>query len=369
MIQILDLKQQYLSLEKEIDKAVKEVLLSTNFIGGTHVETLEKEIAEFCNVKHGVALNSGTDALFLALRACGIKAGDEIITTPFTFIATTETIGAIGANPVFIDIDPRTYNIDVEKIEEKITSKTKAIMPVHLFGQAARMDRIMEIAKKHNLFVIEDCAQSINASFKGQKTGSIGDMGCFSFFPSKNLGAYGDGGMLISNNSELSDKAKVIRQHGSRVKYYHEELGVNSRLDAIQAAILRIKLPHLNKWTENRRNIAKKYTEKLNDLKEHLTTPFDIEESYSVYHQYTLSIHNGKRDELQNYLKDNGIQTMIYYPVPLHLQEVHANLGYKEGDFPNSEKAAKEVLSLPMFPELTEEQQNLIVEKIYSFFK
>lgn len=368
MIPILDLKKQYLSLEKEIDQAIKEVLTSTMFIGGDKVSNLEKKVAEFCNVEYGVALNSGTDALFLAMRACGIKEGDEIITTPFTFIATTETIGAIGANPVFIDIDPQTYNIDVNQIESKITSKTKAILPVHLFGQSAQMDKIMEIAKKHNLRVIEDCAQSIGAEFNGQKTGSIGDMGCFSFFPSKNLGAYGDGGMLVSHNKDLAEKAKVISQHGARVKYYHDELGVNSRLDAIQAAILNVKLPHLNTWTNNRREIAKGYTQKLSDLKT-ITTPYDIKESYSVYHQYTIRVHDGKRDELQNYLKEQGVQTMIYYPVPLHLQKVHANLGYKEGDFPHSEKAAKEVLSLPMFPELTMEQQDFIVEKIYQFYK
>lgn len=369
MIQILDLKKQYLALEKDIDKAIKEVLIATNFVGGEQILKLEKDIAEYCGVSTGVALNSGTDALYLALRACDIQPSDEIITTPFTFIATTETIGAIGANPVFIDIDPKTYNIDVSKIEEKITSKTKAIMPVHLFGQSVQMDKVMEIAKKHNLFVIEDCAQSIGSSFNGQKTGSIGDMGCFSFFPSKNLGAYGDGGMLISKNQELAEKARVIRQHGSKIKYYHEELGVNSRLDTIQAAILGVKFPYLGEWTESRRKVASGYSQKLAELKEHLTTPFDIPESYSVYHQYTIRVHNGKRNDLQNYLKDNEIQTMIYYPVPLHMQKVHANLGYKQGDFPHSEKAAQEVLSLPMFPELTSEQQDFIVEKIYSFFK
>lgn len=368
MIPILDLKTQYLSLEKEIDAAIKEVLLATNFIGGEQVGNLEKKIAEYCNVGYGVALNSGTDALYLAMRACDIKEGDEIITTPFTFIATTETIGAIGAKPVFVDIDPKTYNIDVNAIEAKITSKTKAILPVHLFGQSSQMDKIMELAKKYNLRVIEDCAQSIGSEFNGQKTGSIGDIGCFSFFPSKNLGAYGDGGMLISNDKDLAEKAKVIRQHGARVKYYHEELGVNSRLDTIQAAILHVKLPYLDKWSENRRNIAKAYSQKLSDLKT-ITTPHDIEESHSVYHQYTIRVHDGKRNELQNYLKEQGVQTMIYYPVPLHIQKVHANLGYKEGDFPISEKAANEVLSLPMFPELTNEQQDLIVEKVYQFYK
>ena len=363
MIPILDLKRQYLSLETEIDKAIKEVLLATNFINGEQVVKLEKDIAEYCGSTYGVGLNSGTDALLLALRACGIKKGEEVITTPFTFIATTEVIELLELKPVFVDIDLDTFNIDVNKIEEKITKNTKVIMPVHLFGQTCNMDKIMELAKKYDLRVIEDCAQAIGAKYRDKKAGTIGDIGCYSFFPSKNLGAYGDGGMLVTDNKELADKSRVLRQHGARVKYYHEELGLNSRLDTIQAAILSVKLPHLDSWTENRRRIAKAYNEAFAGL-EKIVTPKDIEESYSVYHQYTIRVLNGKRDELQAVLKDKGIQTMIYYPVPLHVQKVHAHLGYQEGDFPNSELAAKEVLSLPISPELTQEEHDFIIKTV-----
>lgn len=363
MIPILDLKRQYLSLETEIDKAIKEVLLATNFINGEPVVQLEKDIAKYCGSTYGVGLNSGTDALLLALRACGIKKGEEVITTPFTFIATTEVIELLELKPVFVDIDLDTFNIDVNKIEEKITKNTKVIMPVHLFGQTCNMDKIMELAKKYDLRVIEDCAQAIGAKYRDKKAGTIGDIGCYSFFPSKNLGAYGDGGMLVTDNKELADKSRVLRQHGARVKYYHEELGLNSRLDTIQAAILNVKLPHLDSWTENRRRIAKAYNEAFAGL-EKIVTPKDIEESYSVYHQYTIRVLNGKRDELQAVLKDKGIQTMIYYPVPLHVQKVHAHLGYQEGDFPNSELAAKEVLSLPISPELTQEEHDFIIKTV-----
>jgi dTDP-4-amino-4,6-dideoxygalactose transaminase len=363
MIPILDLKRQYLALETEIDKAIKDVLLSTNFIGGKQVTDIEEGVARYCNSKYAVGLNSGTDALLLALRALNIGSGDEIITTPFTFIATTEVIELIGAKPVFIDIDPETFNIDVNKIEEKITAKTRAIMPVHVFGQVCEMDKITELAKKHNLKIIEDCAQAIGAGYKDKKAGTIGDIGCFSFFPSKNLGAYGDGGMLISDNAELADKARVLRQHGAKVKYYHEEVGINSRLDTIQAAILNVKLPHLDQWTEQRRAIASRYNEAFAD-NQLIKTVKDISDSYSVYHQYTVRILNNQRNELQAKLKDNGIQTMIYYPVPLHLQKIHKHLGYKDGDFPHSEQAANEVLSLPIFPELTAEEQNIVIETV-----
>lgn len=363
MIPILDLKKQYLELETEIDKAIKDVLLSTNFIQGAPVAQLEENISKYCNSNYSVALNSGTDALLLALKSCGIYKDDEVITTPFTFIATTETIELIGAKPIFIDINEDTFNIDVSKIEEKITSRTKAILPVHLFGQSCEMAVILELAKKYNLKVIEDCAQSIGAKYKGQKVGSIGDIGCFSFFPSKNLGAYGDAGMLISNSQEFSEKARMLRQHGARVKYYHEVLGFNSRLDTIQAAILNVKLKYLDQWNERRRDIANKYNESFMGT-DGIKTPKDINDSYSVFHQYTVRILNNKRDELQKKLKEKGIQSMIYYPVPLHLQKIHEHLGYKEGNFPNSEKASKEVLSLPIFPELTENEQNFIIKTV-----
>jgi dTDP-4-amino-4,6-dideoxygalactose transaminase len=361
MIPILDLKRQYLSLENEIDQAVKEVLLSTYFINGKAVTELEENIARYCLSNYAVGLNSGTDALLLALRSLGIGPGDEVITTPFTFIATTEVIELIRAKPVFSDIIPGTFNIDPEQIEAKITPKTRAIMPVHLFGQVCEMAEILSIAQKYNLKVIEDCAQALGAVYsKEKKAGTMGDIGCFSFFPSKNLGACGDAGMLISDNAALAEKARVLGQHGAKVKYYHEEVGINSRLDTIQAAILNVKLPFLDKWTQQRRAIAFKYTEAFNGL-ESVRAPQDSKNSWSVYHQYTIRVLNNQRGALQQKLKDKGIQTMIYYPVPLHRQKIHAHLGYREGDFPHSEQAAKEVLSLPIFPELTGEEQDFII--------
>ncbi|MBC7475803.1 MAG: DegT/DnrJ/EryC1/StrS family aminotransferase, partial [Candidatus Sericytochromatia bacterium] len=274
--------------------------------------------------------------------------------------ATTVTIAALGANPVFIDINPDTYNNHVNKIQEKITDKTKAIMPVHLFGQPAEMNKIMELSQKYNLKVIEDCAQSIGAEYHGKKAGSIGDIGCYSFFPSKNLGAYGDGGMLTSNNFGFAEKARILRQHGAKIKYYHDELGVNSRLDTLQAAILNVKSKYLPEWQEKRRSIAYKYNKELANI-EYIVTPKEIDNCYSVYHQYTIRLVGKNRNQIQEQLKDNGVQTMIYYPVPLHLQKIHQSLGYKLGDFPESEKASNEVLSLPIFPELTEEEQNKVI--------
>ncbi len=367
MIPILDLKRQYLNLEAEIDQAIKDVLLSANFINGKPVSELEKNIAEYCSVNYAVGLNSGTDALLLALKSCGIEKGDEIITTPFTFISTTEVIEQIGAIPVFVDINAETFNINVAKIEERISSKTKAVLPVHLFGQACEMDEILAIAKKYNLKVIEDCAQAIGAKYKGQKVGSISDIGCFSFFPSKNLGAYGDAGMMISNSQEYSEKVRILSQHGSKLKYHYELLGINSRLDTIQAAILNVKLKYLDSWTEKRRKIAETYTQAFSKF-DSIVTPKNLENAFHVYHQYTIRVLNG-RDDLQMFLHEKGIQTMIYYPVPLHLQKIHQHLGYKEGDFPNAEKAAKEVLSLPVFPELTIEEQSYIINTIKGYFK
>jgi dTDP-4-amino-4,6-dideoxygalactose transaminase len=353
MIPILDLTQQYQQLQTRIDKAVLDVLSSGSYILGKNVQALEKEVAEYSDAARGVGLANGTDALHLALRALDIGAGDEVITVAFTFMATAGAIGLVGAKPVFVDVDPKTYNIDVNKIVEKITPKTKAIIPVHLYGQPADMTPIIEIAKKYNLFVIEDCAQAIGASYKGKRVGSFGDIGCFSFFPTKNLGAFGDGGMVTTNGNYLADRIIALRNHGGKIRYYHDELGMNSRLDEIQAAILRIKLEHLDKWNSRRREIAYKYNELLKDVDE-VITPKELSGTDCVYHQYTIQVP--QRDEVSESLKESSVMAMIYYPVPLHLQEVHKYLGIKEGSLPVTETLSKKVISLPIFPELTEEQ-------------
>lgn len=360
MIPILDLKEQYHSLRPQMLRAIEDVLEGGAFINGPNVKALESEVAAYAGAAHGVALNSGTDALHLALRALDIGPGDEVITTPFTFVATTEAIGIVGATPVFVDIDPRTFNMDPELIEAAITPRTRAILPVHLYGHPAPMDRIMEIARKHKLYVIEDCAQAIGATFEGKFVGTIGDFGAFSFFPSKNLGAYGDGGMLLTNDAALADRARSLRGHGGRVKYYHEELGVNSRLDELQAAILRVKLPHLESWIANRRAVAKRYNEAFASAG--LTVPGDPAQGRHVYHQYTLRVED--RERVQEELRAAGVQTMVYYPVPLHMQKVHAMLGQGEGSFPHSERAAREVISIPMFPELSPEVQDRVIEAV-----
>jgi len=382
-IEFLDLKKQYKSIKKEVDLAIKRVLESGRFIGGEEVEEFEKEIAKFCGVKYAVSVNSGTDALFLSLKALGIGPGDEVITTPFTFIATAEVIAACGAKPIFVDINPKTFNIDPEKITYKLSKlsklKVKAILPVHLFGQMADMPEIMRIARKYKLKVIEDAAQAIGAEInlksqnsklktKVMKAGSIGDCGCFSFFPSKNLGAYGDGGMVITNNKKLADKIRLLKNHGSspKNKYKNLILGINSRLDAIQAAILRVKLKYLSKWNKKRREKADYYSKNLKGVGD-IVTPFIVPNQTHIFHQYT--IRTRKRNELASYLKKQGIPTMIYYPLPLHLQPAFKYLGYKKGDFPESEKAAKEVLSLPIYPELKKEEQDYIIQKIKEFFK
>ena len=361
MIPILDLTKQYAQIQAEVEKTVLEVLKSGQYIVGKHNKALEQELAEYCGVKRAIALNSGTDALHLALRALDIGAGDEVITTAFTFVATTEAIGIVGAIPVFADIDPNTFNMDVKEIEKKITPKTKAIMPVHLYGQPADMVEIMKIAKKYNLYVIEDCCQAIGAELNGQKVGSFGDVGCFSFFPTKNLGAFGDGGLATTNSDFIADRMLALRNHGGAVRYYHDEIGVNSRLDEIQAAILRIKLNYIDEWNSARRDHAKTY----NDLfagHPDIVTPSELSDTYCVYHQYTIEIPN--RDAVHKYLQENGVGAMLYYPVPLHLQKVHEHLGGKLGDLPVTEDKTTKVLSLPMFPELTEEQQKTVVDTL-----
>jgi dTDP-4-amino-4,6-dideoxygalactose transaminase len=375
MIKFLDLTAQYRSVKKEIDRAIKKVLESGQFIGGKEVENFEKEIAKFCGVKYAISLKSGTDALFLSLKALGIGPGDEVITTPFTFIATAEVIANLGAKPVFIDIDPRTFNIDPQQLAyqlNKLTKlgklKVKAIVPVHLFGQMTDMDEIMKIAKKYKLFVVEDAAQAIGAEYRGRKAGSFGDVGCFSFFPSKNLGAFGDGGMVVTNNKKLAEKIQLLRNHGSspKNKYLNLILGTNSRLDAIQAAILRVKLKYLKKWIKKTQEIANYYNQSLKGVGD-IKVPEILSDRTHTFHQYT--IRTRYRDKLKKYLEKNGIPTMIYYPIPLHLQPVFKYLGYKKGDFLEAEKVSKEVLSLPIYPELSKKEQEFIVKKIKEFFK
>ena len=361
MIPMLDLTVQYRALKPEIDAAVAEVFEHGHFINGPHVQAFEAEIAAYLNIPYAVALNSGTDALHLALRALDIGPGDEVITTPFTFAATTEAIGIVGATPVFADIDPRTFAIDPQQVERLIGPRTKAVLPVHLYGTPAAMGEIMAIAQRCGVAVIEDCAQSIGAKVGGEATGTIGDIGCFSFFPSKNLGAYGDGGMLVTRSERIAARVRALRAHGGAVKYHHEELGVNSRLDEVQAAILRVKLPHLDDWNAQRRTIAQRYTEQLQHVPG-LDTPSCAPASLPVYHQYTVRVD--QRDALRKLLGDVGIQTMVYYPMPLHLQPVHAHLGLGPGVFPHAERAAAEVLSLPIYPELDVLDQERVIAAI-----
>ena len=359
-IPLVDLKRQYLSIKKEIDGAIQEVIDKSAFIMGENVQGFENEFAKFCRVKYGVGTSSGTTALHLALVACGVKQSDEVITVPYTFIATTEAISQTGAKVVFVDIEDKSYNMDSEKIEQAITQKTKAVIPVHLFGQPADMDKIMKIAKKHKLIVIEDACQAHGAEYKGKKVGGLGDIACFSFYPGKNLGAYGDAGMVVTDNKELAEKMRLLRNHGYQEKYYHQVEGYNYRMDAIQAAILRVKLRHLEEWTEKRRRNAKLYDELLKGRG--VKAPREMEYAKHVYHLYVIGIE--KREELHLRLKENGIAAAIHYPLPLHLQQAYRHLGYKKGDFPISEACSERLLSLPMFPELTEEEIERIVDII-----
>ena len=363
MIPILDLTEQYRSLKPEMDAAVASVMASGHFIQGPQCRLLEKELAAYIGVPHALGLNSGTDALHLALRALDIGPGDEVITIPFTFVATTEAVGIVGATPAFVDIEPDSFNMDPAALDAAITPRTKAVIPVHLYGNPADMDAIMAVARRRGVAVIEDCAQSIGARIGSVMTGAIGDMGCFSFFPTKNLGAYGDAGMLATNSPALAQRVTNLRAHGARVKYYHEELGVNSRLDEIQAAVLRVKFPHLEEWIERRRAIAARYTEAFASVP-NVVTPREYPGRRHVYHQYTLRVRN--RDAVRDRLQAAGVQTMIYYPVPLHLQEVHKDRGQGAGSFPESERAAAQALSIPIFPELTTAQQDQVIAAVRS---
>ncbi len=366
-VKMLDLSEQYSNMRDEMLQTIDEVIGSSQFILGSHVKKLENDIAQFSNVSNGIGVGNGSDAIHIALQAAGIKEGDEVITTPFTFFATAGSIVRAGAVPVFVDIDPITFNIDPEKIEDAITNKTKAIIPVHLYGQMADMDKIAVIAQKYELAIIEDAAQAIGAEYNGKKPGEIGTAATYSFFPTKNLGAYGDGGMIVTSDDSVAEKSRVIRVHGSKPKYYHHVLGYNSRLDEIQAAILNVKFKKLPDFGKQRRERASFYSQGLKGISNFVTTPVEKEGNYHVFHQYTLRV--SKRDELQQFLKENGIDSMIYYPMPLHVQPVFENLGYKKGDFPLAEKAAEEALSLPMYPELKQEDQTYVIEKIIEFYK
>ena len=389
-IPLIDLKAQYESLAKELNEATLEILSSANYIMGKTVLDFEKKFANYIGVKHAISVGNGTDALVLALKAMGIGKGDEVITTPFTFFATAEAISAVGATPVFVDVEKETFNIDVTKIEEKINSNTKAIMPVHIFGQSADMDEINEIAKKYNLKVIEDACQAIGGKYKGRNIGSLGDVACFSFFPTKNLGCAGDGGMIVTDNDEIATIARALRTHGSGengqkaynllnsieeevqtvegandtvynpLKYYNYLIGYNTRLDAIQAAILNVKINEIDNWNAKRREIVSIYNEALqnNDL----VTPIAKDYNEHVYHMYILQSEN--REEIISKLKEAGIATGVYYPVPLHLQKVYKDLGYKEGDMPVAEYLSHRTFAIPVYPELTKEQVDYIISKI-----
>ncbi len=358
-----DAKSQYHTLAPELIKVVSSVMADGRYIMGPQVKCFETQFASYLDCAAVISCNSGTDALHLALRALNIGAGDEILTTPFTFIATTEAIEIVGATPVFVDVDLETYNIDPRQIESKITERTKAILPVHLYGRPCDMSAIMAIARKYNLKVIEDCAQATGAVWEGQKVGTIGDVGCFSFFPTKNLGCFGDGGAIATNDPEIADRVEYLRRHGGKVKYQHEELGLNSRLDTIQAAILSVKLPYLEQWNTARKAIAYYYLEHLTSIPG-IVLPTVVANGTSVWNQFTIRVLDGQRDRFQQQLHQKGISTMVYYPMPLHLQKVHSHLNYPLGSLPNSEQLSTEVLSLPMFPELSLFEQQIIVEAI-----
>jgi dTDP-4-amino-4,6-dideoxygalactose transaminase len=367
-IPMLDLRAQYQTLKPELDAAVMGVVESMQYINGPDVEAMEKEIAEYCQANHCIGVSSGSDALLVSLMALDIGWGDEVITTPYTFFATAGAIVRVGAKPVFVDIDPVTFNIDPRGIAAKITPRTRAIMPVHLFGQCAEMDPILDLAKKHKLAVIEDAAQAIGSEYKGRRAGSMGTVGCYSFFPSKNLGCMGDGGAVVTQDKTLADKLRLLRGHGSHPKYYHKVVGGNFRLDSIHAAVLRVKLKHLDTWSQARQQGAAFYTATLAKygLSRLVEAP-KILQSRHIFNQYVIRCAD--RDNVREFLKKDKITTEVYYPVPMHLQECFENLGHKVGDFPESERAALESLALPMYPELPNAQRERVVRCLAAFFE
>lgn len=360
MIPLVDLTVQYQSIQSEIDNAIHQVLKSGHFILGPNVAAFEQEVATYLGVKHSIGVASGTDALVIALRALGIGSGDEVILPAYTFFATAGAIMLVGAHPVFVDVYPDTYCLNIQDVVNRITPKTKAIIPVHLYGSPADMSPLMEIANEHDIKVIEDNAQAFGAEYQGKKTGSIGHLGCLSFFPTKNLGGYGDGGMVVTNDDELATRLRALRTHGWKKKYYPEVLGYNSRLDELQAAILRVKLHHVDAWNEQRRRIAYLYTDKLSKLG--IVTPGDAQHTRHVYHLYTVRFK--QRDQIKNALKTNGIASDIYYPCPPHLADPCRSLGYQIGDFPFADAASREVLSIPLYPEMSDEQVSFVIETI-----
>ena len=366
-IPFVDLKAQYESIKPEIDKAISDVISKTAFVGGPFLKSFEEAFAGFCGVKHCVGVGNGTDAIYIALRALGIGPGDEVITVANSFIATSEAITMTGAKVVFVDINPQTYNLDATKLEQKVTPKTKAIVPVHLYGQPADMDPILAIAKKHNLKIVEDAAQAHGAEYKGRKIGSIGDMASFSFYPGKNLGAYGDGGAILTNDDELGEKARMIANHGRLDKYNHKLEGVNSRLDGLQAAVLGVKLRHLPEWSEARRRNAYLYNEYLKDSG--VVTPVEIPDVKAVYHLYVVRVQDGKREKFQEALKSHGISTGVHYPIALPNLLAYEYLRHGESDFAEATKASNEIVSLPMFPELTEAQIKYVADHIAQYMQ
>jgi dTDP-4-amino-4,6-dideoxygalactose transaminase len=361
-VDIFTLKKQYEQIKDELKGPIEKVMSSGGFILGEDVGLFEQEFSAYCGVKYGIGVNSGTDALFLACLACGIGKGDEVITPAYTYIATSLGISMAGAIPVFADVEEKTYSIDILKIEKAITKKTKAILLVHLYGHPADMDPIIQIAKKHKLKVIEDCAQAHGALYKNKKVGSFGDVACFSFYPTKNLGAFGDGGMVITNSEEIREKMILLRDYGRKGRYEHIIKGYNSRLDTLQAAVLRVKLKHLDEWNEKRRKNAALYTKLFKESKLDIILP--LEEAYAkhVYHLYAVRVKD--RKDVMEKLADKGVRTLIHYPIPVHLQECYKELKYKKGDFPIAEKCCEEIMSLPMYPELTEEEIRYVVEQL-----
>jgi dTDP-4-amino-4,6-dideoxygalactose transaminase len=368
-VPLLDLKEQYLALKEEIDAAVLRVLASQQFINGPEVAALEEEIAAYCKVDHCIGVSSGTDALLISLMALGIGAGDEVITTPYTFFATAGAIARVGARPVFVDIDRDTYNLRPAEIEARITPRTRALIPVHLFGQCADMEPILAVARKHGLAVIEDAAQALGAEYQGRRAGSMGTVGCFSFFPSKNLGACGDAGAVVTRDTALAGRLRCLRNHGANPKYYHKMIGGNFRLDTLQAAVLRVKLRHLDAWTARRQEHAQWYHRAFQQagLCPGLVEVPKIIQSRHIFNQYVIRCQ--QRDALREHLKQRQIGTEVYYPVPLHLQECFSYLGYRPGDFPESEAAAQQTLALPIYPELTPAMQQRVVEAVVSYYQ
>jgi dTDP-4-amino-4,6-dideoxygalactose transaminase len=362
-VPLLDLKAQYADIRTDVDAAVKSVMESARFIGGPEVSSLEEEIARYSQCAHGIACASGTDALLLALWALGVGPGDEVVTSAYSFFASAGTIANNGATPVFVDIDPRTYNLDPHRLEAAITPRTKAVVAVHLYGQCADMTAIQAICDKHRVFLIEDAAQAIGSEWEGKRAGSMSDYGCFSFFPSKNLGGAGDGGMIVTQNPEYAERVRLLREHGSKPKYYHSLVGTNSRLDALQAAILRVKLRHLDRWSEARAKNAALYNQLFEGSP--VGRPYHDPRTRHIYNQYIIRVP--KRDELRKHLTDRGIGTEVYYPVPLHLQKCFAMLGHKPGDMPQSEAAANETVALPIYPELTEDQIRYVAASVREF--